>query len=550
MSMQLNLDNSEYNFQEQTNRFINGEKASIQRIHDNLTDYNSIFDLSKKNKSHLISRLNSQNIIEFSLEIYSQLIGNTNKINEGIIHPLTLLKITDDNEFMEKICDFANDFNNSFEKINKNNLDIGQHISSIKTDRTDSLFDKSSKENEHSPKIENIDNNNKLKADDQITVHSILNQINNTNFNKWNNSNEINTNNNFEKNNISKKTKKRNSQSLFQNSINNQNSEGKNSNNNNNNKFNNENDKLSNRKSPLKSKALILQANRNLDFNKSFYDNNSDNKEKENIFNEIKSPKKNIKNKNKYNFKIQVIQTNLNSINQISDLKINNVHKASKNKNNINTIKNKSKNHSKKKKKNIQIKIDIRNISNSKNEKIEEKLFHNTINEDKTKKNLNDNCLVTFNNEKSHYIKSENNQNNKKTETNENLQNKINKNPNKIPKKYTSTGFKNLIYKLENDKNKKNIKNESEILPSSFQLDNNEINDENSNNNLYDEIINELKIPEYKVDVGPLEKKNSNLNSVLLDYKNRNKFLFEITEEEKKLNEQIKSINKTIGNES
>ena len=244
MSMQLNLDNSEYNFQEQTNRFINGEKASIQRIHDNLTDYNSIFDLSKKNKSHLISRLNSQNIIEFSLEIYSQLIGNTNKINEGIIHPLTLLKITDDNEFMEKICDFANDFNNSFEKINKNNLDIGQHISSIKTDRTDSLFDKSSKENEDSPKIENIDNNNKLKADDQITVHSILNQINNTNFNKWNNSNEINTNNNFEKNNISKKTKKRNSQSLFQNSINNQNSEG--NNNNNNNKFNNENNKIFN----------------------------------------------------------------------------------------------------------------------------------------------------------------------------------------------------------------------------------------------------------------------------------------------------------------
>ena len=61
--------------------------------------------------------------------------------------------------------------------------------------------------------------------------------------------------------------------------------------------------------------------------------------------------------------------------------------------------------------------------------------------------------------------------------------------------------------------------------------------------------MNELKIPEYKVDFEPLTKNNSNLNLVLLDYKNKNKFLFETTEEEKKLNEQIKLINKNLDNQ-
>ena len=61
--------------------------------------------------------------------------------------------------------------------------------------------------------------------------------------------------------------------------------------------------------------------------------------------------------------------------------------------------------------------------------------------------------------------------------------------------------------------------------------------------------MNQLKIPEYKVDLEPLSKNNSNLNLALFDYKNKNKFLFETTEEEKKLNDQIKLINKNLGNQ-
>ena len=50
MPMRNNLNNSQLNFRNEANRFINGEKESIQRIHDNLTDYNSYFDLREKKK--------------------------------------------------------------------------------------------------------------------------------------------------------------------------------------------------------------------------------------------------------------------------------------------------------------------------------------------------------------------------------------------------------------------------------------------------------------------------------------------------------------------
>ena len=558
MPMRNNLNNSQFHFRDQANRFINGEKESIQRIHDNLTDYNPYFDLREKKKSHLNDKLNNEKIIELSLEIYSQIIANSNRINEGIIHPLTLLKISDDNEFMEKIFDFANDFNHSFEKRNKNNLEIEEHISSINFNRTDSLFDKSSKENKNSSELKSeiSQNLNKSKNDDQITVNSILNHINH----KLINSTEINTNTNYTKKNNGKKNVKRNSlQSLLYNPSN-QNSEYKS----NNNKFiyNNiekENDKISYKKSPSKTKPLFNQNNKN--FSDEILN-------KESLNTEIKSPmKKSVKNKSKYNFKIQIIQTNPNSIinntNQTTELKTNNLNKTKKNTPNINTIKNHhTKNNLKKNKnKNIQVKIDLRNISNSKNELKEAQI----INEDNTvKKNVNDNFGFTFNgNEKSHFIKSESNPNNKNIETinhninsNENIQNKINKKTsNIIDRKFSAPFLTNLIYQfneVKNDKNKK-INNEIHNILSPFQLDNIYLDTidkkEQINSDLYEEIMNELKIPEYKVDFEPLAKNNSNLNLALLDYKNKNKFLFETTEEEKKLNEQIKLINKNLGNQ-
>ena len=408
MPMRNNLNNSQLNFRNEANRFINGEKESIQRIHDNLTDYNSYFDLREKKKSHLKDKLNNEKIIELSLEIYSQIIANSNRINEGIIHPLTLLNISDDNEFMEKIFDFANDFNHCFEKRNKNNLEIEEHISSINFNRTDSLFDKSSKENKNSSELKSeiSQNLNKSKNDNEVTVNSILNHINH----KLVNSTEINTNTNYTKKNNGKKSVKRNSIQSFLYNPSNQNSEYKS--NNNNLIYNNiekENDKISNKKSPSKVKPLFNQNNKDIS-------DETLNKESLNI--EIKTPmKKSVKNKSKYNFKIQIIQTNPNSIinntNQINELKTNNLNKTKKNTHNINTIKNNSKNNSKKKKnKNIQIKIDLRNISNSKNELKEAQI----INEDnKVKKNKNENFGITFNvNEKSHFIKSENNINSMK----------------------------------------------------------------------------------------------------------------------------------------
>ncbi len=557
MPMRNNLNNSQLNFRNEANRFINGEKESIQRIHDNLTDYNSYFDLREKKKSHLKDKLNNEKIIELSLEIYSQIIANSNRINEGIIHPLTLLNISDDNEFMEKIFDFANDFNHCFEKRNKNNLEIEEHISSINFNRTDSLFDKSSKENKNSSELKSeiSQNLNKSKNDDQVTVNSILNHINH----KLVNSTEINTNTNYTKKNNGKKSVKRNSIQSFLYNPSNQNSEYKS----NNNKFiyNNiekENDKISNKKSPSKVKPLFNQNNKDIS-------DETLNKESLNI--EIKTPmKKSVKNKSKYNFKIQIIQTNPNSIinntNQINELKTNNLNKTKKNTHNINTIKNHSKNNSKKKKnKNIQIKIDLRNISNSKNELKEAQI----INEDnKVKKNINENFGITFNgNEKSHFIKSESNPNNKNTEiinnninTNENIQNKINKKTkNNVNRKFSAPFLTNLIHQfneVNNDKHKK-LNNDINDIISPFQLDNiyldNIDKNEQINTDLYEEIMNELKIPEYKVDFEPLTKNNSNLNLVLLDYKNKNKFLFETTEEEKKLNEQIKLINKNLDNQ-
>ena len=560
MPMRTNLNNSQLNFKEQTNRFINGDKESIQRIHDNLTDYNLYFDLKAKNKSHLNDKLNTEKIIELSLEIYNQIIANSNRINEGIIHPLTLLNITDDNEFMEKICDFANDFNNSFEKMYKNNLEIENHISSINYNRTDSLFDKSSNENKESSefKSEISQHLNKSKIDDQVTVNSILNQINH----KLINSTEINTNTNYTGKDNGKKNVKRNSiQSLLYNPSN-QNSEYKN-NYNFNNKFiynTMENDKISYKKTPSKTKPLFNQNDKSV---------SNEILKKQSLKSEIKSPmKKSVKNKSKYNFKIQIIQTNPNSIinntNQTTELKTNNLNKTKKIKSqNINTIiKNDNKKISKKNKnKNIQIKIDLRNISNSKNELKEAQIINE---ENKVKKNTNENFGITFNvNEKSHFIKSESNTNNKNIETinhnintNENIQNKINnKTSNNANRKFSEPFLSNIIYQFNdfnNDKYKK-LKNDNQNILSPFQLDNIYINNidknEQINSDLYEEIMNQLKIPEYKVDLEPLSKNNSNLNLALFDYKNKNKFLFETTEEEKKLNDQIKLINKNLGNQ-
>lgn len=178
-------NSQELSFRSESRMFLSLYKTSIQLLPE--TAPLSPKTLKIKEKSSLLANINSKQIEEMGLELYSEMISKNNKNNETMYHPITVVKLNNNKDaidFTKYQNESLNDWLTNFEMSNKTKLnEIEEHVSSIKTNMVDSILKNNKSNNNTEDKIypqirlEKSSNDIKVKNDDQLTVTSLLNQM-------------------------------------------------------------------------------------------------------------------------------------------------------------------------------------------------------------------------------------------------------------------------------------------------------------------------------------------------------------------------------------
>ena len=175
-------NSQELSFRSESRMFLSLYKTSIQLLPE--TTPLSPKTLKIKEKSSLFSNINSKQIEEMGLELYSEMISKNNKINEAMYHPITVVKLNNNKDaidFTKYQNESLNDWLTNFEMSNKIKLnEIEEHVSSIKTNSVDSMLKQNKSNNDKiypQIRLDKSSNDIKVKNDDQLTMTSLLNQM-------------------------------------------------------------------------------------------------------------------------------------------------------------------------------------------------------------------------------------------------------------------------------------------------------------------------------------------------------------------------------------